>query len=240
MPKLADPSVRESEQSVGTSVRQTRERRSRGDRRMMTMSAGRRGHQRTSQQRDMAAAVKKRKVRLNTDVEQFEAQSIWGGAQRDMAVVRRKIRCDHEVSEFYSPPRVVTMAREPWMKLSLDLTVPANDGYVWDCNRKHFRDRALQTVNEKRLLFLMVSPECTPYSNIQNLNMRTPAGKAKVELAIPRGHVHLKFCMTLARRQMDGGRYFIYEHPKSAASWNNPDVDRLASTEGVMWGQLDQ
>ena len=80
----------------------------------------------------------------------------------------------------------------------------------------------------------MMSPECTPYSNFQNLNMRKPAGRAKVELARRRGDVHLKFCMTLARMQMEGGQYFIYEHPKSAASWNNPDVDKLASTEGVM------
>ena len=37
-----------------------------------------------------------------------------------------------------------------------------------------------------------------------------------------------------------GARYFIYEHPKSAASWNNPDVDGLAATEGVMRTELDQ
>ena len=70
--------------------------------------------------------------------------------------------------------------------------------------------------------------------------MRTLAGRAKVELARHRGDVHLKFCMTLAGMQMEGGRYFIYEHPKSAASWDNPDVNRLASTEGVMRTELDQ
>ena len=29
-----------------------------------------------------------------------------------MAVVRQKLGCDHDVSEFFSPPRVVKMARE--------------------------------------------------------------------------------------------------------------------------------
>ena len=38
---------------------------------------------------------------------------------------------------------------------------------------------------------------------------------------------------------MDGGRYFIYEHTKSAASWNNPDVERLASVDGVLRSELD-
>ena len=40
--------------------------------------------------------------------------------------------------------------------------------------------------------------------------------------------------------QTGGGRYFICEHPKSAASWNKLDVDGLASTEGVLRTELDQ
>ena len=32
----------------------------------------------------------------------------------------------------------------------------------------------------------------------------------------------------------------MYEHPKSAASWSNPNVDKLASTPGVMRTELDQ
>ena len=102
-----------------------------------------------------------------------------------MAVVSQKLGCVHDVSELYSPSRVVKMARRLGMKggVSLDLTVSANDGYVWDFSRKHCTDRALQIIDEQRPLLLVLSPECTPYSNIQNLNMRTPAGKAKVELA---------------------------------------------------------
>ena len=86
-----------------------------------------------------------------------------------MAIVRNKLGCEHDVSEIYSPPRVVKMAKALGMKggVSLDLTVPANDGYVWDFSRKHCRDQAMQIVNEKKPLFLMMSPECTPYSNIQ-------------------------------------------------------------------------
>jgi hypothetical protein len=61
---------------------------------------------------DMVAIVEKKKVTWESDVEQFEAQAAWGGARRDMSVVRQKLGCDHEVSEFYSPPRVVKMARE--------------------------------------------------------------------------------------------------------------------------------
>ena len=39
---------------------------------------------------------------------------------------------------------------------------------------------------------------------------------------------------------MEGGRHFGYEHPQSAASWNNPNVDKFAATVGVMRTELDQ
>ena len=159
-----------------------------------------------------------------------------------MAVDRKKLSYKHDVSEFYSPPRVVKMARTLCMKggVSLDLTVPASDGYIWDFSRKHCRDKAMEIVNEQKPLFLMLSPEGTPYSNIQNLNMRTPAGKAKVDEARRRGDVHLLFCVTLAKRQMEGGRSFVYEHPQSAALWSNPNVDKLAAAAGVMRAELGQ
>ena len=104
---------------------------------------------------DMAGGVtklEKKKVKWNSVVEEFEAQATWGGARRDVAVARQKLGCDHDVFEFYSPPRVVKMARELGMKggVSLDPTVPANGGYIWDFNWKHCRDRALQIVTDQR------------------------------------------------------------------------------------------
>ena len=54
--------------------------------------------------------VEKKKVRWDSDLLDFESKAAWGGAQRDMAVVRNKLGCEHDVSEFDNPPRVVTMA----------------------------------------------------------------------------------------------------------------------------------
>ena len=137
-----------------------------------------------------------------------------------MAVVRDKLGCKHDVSEFYSPPRVVKTARTLGMKggVSLDLTVPASDGYIWDLSLKHFRGKAIDILNDQKLLFFVLSPECIPYSNIQSLNMRTPEGKEEVEAARRRGDVRLRFGVTLAQRQMEGGRDFVCEHPEAAAS----------------------
>ena len=83
-------------------------------------------------------------------------------------MVGQRLGCQHDDSEFYSPPRVVKMANALGMKggVPLDLTVPASDGYVWDSSRKHCRDKAMQIVRDQRPLFVMLSPECTPYSHI--------------------------------------------------------------------------
>ena len=106
----------------------------------------------------------KRKVRWDSDVQKFEYMIGWGGSRRSMAVVRQKLGCDHDVSEFYSPPRAVKMAKQLGMKggVSLDLTVPASNGYIGDFSREHCGDKAMQIINEKKPLFLMLSPDCTP------------------------------------------------------------------------------
>ena len=77
----------------------------------------------------------KKRVRWDSDFTKFTSQAAWGGAQRDMAVVRDKLGCKHDVSEFYSPPRVVKMAR----KLS----------------RKHCRGKAMEIINDQKPLFLV-------------------------------------------------------------------------------------
>ena len=70
--------------------------------------------------------------------------------------------------------------------------------------------------------------------------MRTEKGRAKVEAARRRGDVHFCFCVRLAELQVAGGRYFIYEHPQSAASWAVPQIQKLMAMPGVHRTELDQ
>ena len=63
------------------------------------------------------------------------------------------------------------------------------------------------------------APERTPFSMIQNLNMKTPEGKANVEKAREKGMERLEFCCKIYMLQVRSGRYFIHEHPLTAASW---------------------
>ena len=65
----------------------------------------------------------------------------------------------------------------------LDLTAPASDGIHLGLQQEILQGKAMEIIDDQQPLFLILSPVCTPYSNIRNLNMRTPAGKAKVEAA---------------------------------------------------------
>ena len=46
--------------------------------------------------------------------------------------------------------------------------------------------------------------------------------------------MHLRFCTQLYREQMKNGRYFVHEHPQSAASWHTKCMVDLAASSLVM------
>ena len=111
------------------------------------------------------------------------------------------------ISEIYSPPRVTAMARRLGLAAgeALDLSTPEADGYVWDFSRRECRARARKIVQETEPFLIVFSPECTPFSTLQNLNMRTEKGKLKVEAARAVGTKHLEFCCSLMEEQMGKG-----------------------------------
>ena len=77
------------------------------------------------------------------------------------------------------------------------------------------------------------SPECGPFSALQNLNMLTEEGREKVMELRRLGEVHLKFCCRLYRMQMERGLDFLHEHPQSAASWKVDCVRELSQSPVV-------
>ena len=52
--------------------------------------------------------------------------------------------------------------------------------------------------------------------------------------------VHLKFVCELYQEQIDGGRYFLHEHPMWATSWLLDCVDQIMRQEGVQKVRGDQ
>ena len=152
-----------------------------------------------------------------------------------METMRSCLQSQYDLAEIYSPPRVVKDANGMGMRggLSLDLTAPDPNGYVWDFSKHECRQKAFAMIRETRPYMIIGSPECTPFSTIQNLNMRTPEGKEKVERAREEGTKHLEFCCKIYALQIAAGRYFIHEHPLTATSWDTECMARLRASPAV-------
>ena len=76
---------------------------------------------------------------------------------------------------------------------ALDLTVPDENGEVWDFTKMSCRKKAWRKLKEERPYMLVGAPPCTAWSIIQNMNARTPEGKRKVDEAKKRALIHLQF-----------------------------------------------
>ena len=116
---------------------------------------------------------------------------------------------------------------------SLDFIAPDPDGYIWDFSIHECRQKAFKKIRECRPYMIVGSPERTPFSTIQVLNMRTPEGKEKVERAREEGTKHLEFCCNIYMLQIEAGRYLIHEHPLTATSRATEYMTKLRNFPAV-------
>ncbi len=154
---------------------------------------------------------------------------------------RREARSSYKkmVSEMYSPPRVTEELKKMRSRhllpgFALDLTVidPA-DGKPWDFSIPEKRERARKLIRQQRPYMLIGSPECTQFSTWQALNLAKSRRPEDMKRAKIKAIVHVDFMVSLYREQIDGGRYFLHEHPSWATSWELQKMEELMATPGV-------
>eukprot|EP00973_Karenia_brevis_P012630 1713512-Karenia_brevis.AAC.1 len=46
--------------------------------------------------------------------------------------------------------------------------------------------------------------------------------------------IHLNFCVQVYKLQIEGGRYFLHEHPTGASSWQMPSIESVLRKHGVI------
>ena len=61
-----------------------------------------------------------------------------------------------------------------------------------------------------------------------------------VKLEQERAEVHLKFATQIYREQVEGGRFFLHEHPEHAGSWDERCIKELLEVKGVSRVSADQ
>ena len=142
------------------------------------------------------------------------------------------------ISEVYSPPRVTKLLSSmPSCELApgfaLDLTcIDPFDGKPWDFNVESKKARALEMVRREKPLFLVGSPMCTAFSTWQRLNAQRCAPE-RMRARLDEAREHLKFVAKLYREQLDGGRFFLHEHPRHASSCEEECVADLLAVPSV-------
>ena len=149
------------------------------------------------------------------------------------------------ISEIYSPPRVTKLlSMLPTCELApgfaLDLTcIDPHDGKPWDFDIQEKRERALALVRKQKPLFLIGSPMCTAFCTWQRLNAQKSDSKL-MERKLENARRHMEFVTQLYREQVEGGRYFLHEHPKFATSWAEKCMKDLMDIPGVALVHADQ
>ena len=136
------------------------------------------------------------------------------------------------VSEIYSPPRVTDLlkrmkSRHLMAGFALDLTVLDEDGQPWDFNREDKRAKARELVRGQKPYMLVGSPACKDFSTWQALNKSKSKDPKAMEKARVASVLHLNFVASLYQEQIDGGRYFLHEHPLRATCWQEASIKKI-------------
>ena len=110
---------------------------------------------------------------------------------------------------------------------AMDLRTQRADGTIWDFSQPKHRQDALRMQKNEKPRWMIGSPSCTPWTIWNfgiNYKKTDPPVVAKM---LEEGRVHLRFCAKLYRPQLRGNRRFPPEHPASAFSWREPEIDAL-------------
>ena len=142
----------------------------------------------------------------------------------------------HDFAEFCSVPRVLPKARARGMSgvLSLDLRTQ------WDFRQPAARRRSLELLERHTVGFLMLSPPCTAFSQLQSMLNYHRMQPARVQEIWGDGMLHFQHSMAAAVAQIQAGRHFAFEHPAGASSWGQQCVQDVKRDPSVMEIVFDQ
>ena len=115
----------------------------------------------------------------------------------------------------------------------MDLTTnDPDDGQPWDFDVKDKREKALRLQREQKPLFLIGSPMCTRWCSWPHISdkIRDPKVVAREK---EKALMHLEFVTEMYRGQIEGGRFFLHEHPETAGSWEERCIADILQIPGV-------
>ena len=147
--------------------------------------------------------------------------------------------------EMYGCGNIVNAANHVLRNLNVsglcasDLRTSKPGGEAWDFSKKSDRMQALKYVKEKKPTWVVGSPPCTAFSQLQGLNF-PKMDPDRVARIMKEAKAHLHFVIYLYHIQLAEGRHFSHEHPQGATSWKDPRMLRLLKHPKVGTTVADQ
>ena len=125
----------------------------------------------------------------------------------------------NDISEVFSPPRVVTIAQRSGLRggWSIDKIVEKEPGVKWDLTVKSHQDEVLKLIKATEPGLIVGSPPCSWYSRMMQLNWPKISNRRKKHM-LREAKTLLDFAVECYKLQVEGNRVFIHEHPQTAQS----------------------
>ena len=127
-----------------------------------------------------------------------------------------------DVSEVYSPPRMVEEAQRQHLRGGTSFDILTG----WDLTDEKARARMWKKLVEEEPWLIVLSPPCTAFSILQGWNFPRMKKKKVVQM-IQLGLEHLGLVCEIIKWQVSRGGYVVFEHPRGARSWQQQCVQEM-------------
>lgn len=149
-------------------------------------------------------------------------------ALRDPGLTCVPVQCEEawtpqeDGMEVFSPPRVLPVMKTMHMTGSISADLLTG----WSLEKLEVQMQLVAEVKARRPKVLILSPPCTMLCVMMNWNWWRMS-RSKRERKFRTAILLLEFCMFLVDLQESEGRYYVFEHPLSALTWEQPVVRQL-------------
>lgn len=137
--------------------------------------------------------------------------------------------------EIFSAPRIVPQTQ----KLGLAGIRSMDISTGWDLLKEDVVTTAFEDICRRRPTVVVISPPCTAFSKMQYTNWNKANRNESIARAVA-GIRLLDVAMWVAQLQITAGRFFVFEHPEGATSWDRPAVLGIKNMPGVVASTFDQ
>jgi hypothetical protein len=144
-------------------------------------------------------------------------------------------RADH-VLEVFSPPRVVLLAIPRGLRGNLSVDLETG----WDLTNPAVQFAVIQELRYRQPVLVVLSPPCTMHSPLQRVFNLHKMSSEVLEKRWAEAHTLLDFAMDVAKAQARGDRYYVFEHPDRASSWERSSVVMAQQETRASVARFDQ